>query len=151
MPGPKRSAWTRRCGVPLVVGVVLLSACAGDGSTEGSSSAPPESALAVPTHAGDGSDVMTAEISGRLAGDASLDGGCLWLVGSEGQQQAVLWPAGYRALYDPARLVGPDGIVVAREGQEVRASGGFLPAPGMVRCRLNQTEIAQVDLIVGVE
>lgn len=151
MPGPKRSALMRRCKAPLLVGALLLPACAGDDSTGGSSSAPTESALAVPTHAGDGSDAMTAEISGRLAGDASVDGGCLWLVGSEGQQQAVLWPAGYRALYDPARLVGPDGTVVAQEGQEVRASGGFLLAPDMVRCRLNQTEIAQVDLIVRVE
>ena len=88
--------------------------------------------------------MRAALIQGRLEGDANVDGGCLWLETERGPQ-AVLWPAGYSARFDPAQLVGPTGEIVATTGDLITATGGYSSAEGMTRCRLGQDEIAEID------
>lgn len=111
-------------------------------------SAGPSSAL--PTHEGTGTGpAEAAEITGRLAGAADRDGGCLWLETDVGPQ-AVWWPAGFTARFDPVELLGPTGRILAREGDLIRGGGGYGSHPGMTRCRLDQPEIARLAVIVDV-
>lgn len=77
-----------------------------------------------------------AAIDGYLRGDASVDGGCVWLEDpSTGDRVAVVWPPGFAARFDPVELLGPDGAVVARDGDHVGLGGGFLSHEG-ARCDL---------------
>lgn len=62
------------------------------------------------------------EISGALQGDAELEGGCAWLQAAD-ERYEVHWPEGYAVSFDPLQLTGPDGEVVAEEGDEVTVSG----------------------------
>jgi hypothetical protein len=69
-------------------------------------------------------------LAGRLGGDAQLEGGCAWLdeVGGgrrtgQPSRYEPLWPEGYHVTFDPVRLWGPDGEVVAEEGDVVRVQG----------------------------
>lgn len=64
---------------------------------------------------------------GTLAGDPDLDGGCVWIETEDGQQ-AVWWPAGFRAGFveddgGAVELVDPSGAVVARGGDTVYFTG----------------------------
>ena len=63
-----------------------------------------------------------AELTGTLGGDPTLEGGCVWLDTPSGRVQ-VLWPDGYEATSDPVELVGPEGEVVAAEGEQVTILG----------------------------
>lgn len=90
----------------------------------------------IPTSATKGG--FDARISGVLDGDAEVDGGCLWLEKS-GERVSVVWPHGYRARFDPPRLVAPDGTVVATAGDRVRSGGGLVPT-AMPRCDVGEGE-----------
>jgi hypothetical protein len=78
-------------------------------------------------------DDHRADLSGRLEGDPQLEGGCVWLRQDAGdrpfpddidhEQVEPLWPDGYRIDFDPLRLLGPDGEVVAEEGQTIHVDG----------------------------
>lgn len=60
--------------------------------------------------------------AGVLAGDAQLEGGCVWLdTGSE--RLEILWPEGYRADADPIELRDPTGAVIATEGDRLAVEG----------------------------
>lgn len=61
-------------------------------------------------------------ITGKLSGDAQLEGGCVWVEADDGRYE-VLWPQGWQADTDPVELRNPDGDVIAREGDEVRVTG----------------------------
>lgn len=89
--------------------------------------------VALPTHGQplvrpDGSGaMMEALIAGVLAGDERLDGGCVWLE-SAGQRESVLWPAGFAVRFPPAgpfQLVDERGELVAYEGDQLEAAGGY--------------------------
>lgn len=60
-------------------------------------------------------------VTGTLAGDAQLEGGCVWLE-SDGSRYEVLWPEGYTAEADPVAL-RRDGEVVAEAGDQVTVRG----------------------------
>lgn len=65
-----------------------------------------------------------AKIIATLEGDPDLDGGCVWL--RQGQiDLSVLWPPGFTAEFDPARIIAADGTVVAQEGDRVELTGTF--------------------------
>ncbi len=121
----------------LLLVLLLTAGCAADLSAD---------VRPVPTHGGDGRSSDAALIEGRLAGDAGVDGGCLWLETADGPL-AVWWPAGHAARFDPAELVGPGGQLVAREGELVTAGGGYGAHEGMARCRLGQDEVARVGIV----
>ncbi|MGH3441135.1 MAG: hypothetical protein ACRDUY_03645, partial [Nitriliruptorales bacterium] len=94
----------------LIAFSLLLAACGGDD----------------PTIADPGEPDLVA----TLGGDPHLEGGCVWLdrvpgepAPGEADRYTPTWPAGYTAEFDPIRLVGPDGEVVAEEGDTLRVEG----------------------------
>ncbi|MFN2555654.1 MAG: hypothetical protein ABR592_02070 [Nitriliruptorales bacterium] len=72
-------------------------------------------------------------LSGRLDGDPELEGGCDWLdalgplLDEEASRFEPLWPQGYSVAFNPVRLHGPDGQVVAQEGDVVTVAGRTRP------------------------
>lgn len=61
---------------------------------------------------------------GVLAGDPD-DAEVAWLVGRDGARQAILWPFGYSARFDPGlELIAPNGTVIARAGDRLELGGG---------------------------
>lgn len=59
---------------------------------------------------------------GTFDGDAQLEGGCAWL-DTEDQRFEILWPDGYEVEFEPLQLVGPDGAVVAEQGDTLAVEG----------------------------
>ena len=60
---------------------------------------------------------------------ASITGNkaCAWIGNVE---VPTLWPPGYKVRTNPIQLIGPDGEVVANEGDTIESGGGFVgPAP----------------------
>lgn len=97
-------------------------------------------------------DATTAEgreaaFTGTLGGDAQLEGGCAWLETEEEGRVEPRWPDGYRVEFDPVRLLGPDGDVVAEEGDTV-AVDGEIAGDVMTICQvgpvLEVTEVVDV-------
>lgn len=69
---------------------------------------------------------LEAARSGRLAGDAALYGGCVWLEDTSGARQSVVWPPGYGVRFHDSGfdLLAATGEVVARGGDTVTLGGG---------------------------
>jgi len=65
-------------------------------------------------------------VTGTLDGDAQLEGGCVWLEVADGNIQLLL-PDGYTTSVGPVALIGPDGAVIAEQGDPVTVVGS--PAP----------------------
>lgn len=136
--------------VAVVLALLALSACgeepatdAGDpGATEPGATEP----VATPTAQDGAEPEENAMIEGTLGGDAQLEGGCAWVDTAEGRYQ-VLWPAGYEIRFDPLRLEGPDGEVVAGEGDTVRVEGQT--APDMMSICMTGT-LYQADTVTRV-
>lgn len=63
-------------------------------------------------------DAEGQTVTGTLSGDAQLEGGCVWLETVDGNIEPQL-PDGYTTMADPVALVGPDGGVIAEEGDQV--------------------------------
>jgi hypothetical protein len=61
-------------------------------------------------------------LTGTLGGDAELEGGCAWIE-VDGTRYEVMYPAGYEVGTDPVELRGPDGEVIAEDGDEVTVVG----------------------------
>jgi len=62
----------------------------------------------------------------------------------------VLLPPGFGAQFDPLELVGPDGVVFAREGDELEVGGAETAVPPAMQCRVSQavwfaTEVTGVN------
>lgn len=66
-------------------------------------------------------------LSGVFGGDAAA--GCTWLDTAVDRRVLISWGAGYRPAFDPVRLLGPDGSVMAREGDTVGLGGGEYARP----------------------
>ncbi len=68
-------------------------------------------------------------LSGRLGGNAKLEGGCVWLdavgnrAGGEPSRYLPLWPEGYHVRFDPVRLYDRHDRVVAQEGDVITVQG----------------------------
>ena len=78
---------------------------------------------------------------GTLGGDPGLEGGCAWVRRSDGTRYEVQYPAGYEVTFDPLELVGPDGQVVAVEGDELTLTGAV--DPGMMSfCQIGEIFVA---------
>lgn len=114
---------------PLLALVLLLalvvSACGGDDGA------------ADPTeHGGTTDGTREATLVGTFEGDPQLEGGCAWIVPTGGpdaelgEQVQPMFPGGYQVEFTPdLRLVGPDGQVVAEQGDELALVGA--PADAM--------------------
>jgi hypothetical protein len=92
-----------------------------------------------------------------LAGDPEFDGGCLWIVRSDelesmDEATAVRWPQGFGALFDPVRLVDPQGNVVASEGEIVVLGGGSMdPSIVLQRCAVGDGPGWDASSVVRVD
>jgi hypothetical protein len=52
----------------------------------------------------------------------------LWLAGDDGELLATMWPGDYRARLGPLVVLDEEGRIVARGGEHLFVSGGFLPS-----------------------
>jgi hypothetical protein len=78
-----------------------------------------------------------AERSPHMIGTLAQSGGTLtgaivsgavrtWLADSNGQLTLVMWPADFRARFDPLEVIDAHGEVIARGGRLVTVGGGYL-------------------------
>jgi hypothetical protein len=72
---------------------------------------------------GAGAPAEEQEITGTFGGDAELEGGCAWVDGEDGTRYEVQYPDGYEVRFDPVELVGPDGDVIAEDGDTITIRG----------------------------
>jgi hypothetical protein len=91
--------------------LIALAGCGSDGVDLG----------ATPTADG-GTEASETTITGTLAGDADLEGGCVWVEAADGRYE-VQWPDGWQASADPVEVRNAAGEVVARAGDELRVTG----------------------------
>jgi hypothetical protein len=102
---------------------VLLAACA----SQGGPSAEPSGTPALDLES-DGPSLVGGEtISGVLSAD-SIEGGCVFLEGEDGDRYEVLWPEGWRVSGE-LELIDADGEVVAEGGDRITVRGR--PETGM--------------------
>ncbi len=77
-----------------------------------------------------GDDAQTALLQGELV---LGDDRCVHVVGTDGTQVDVVWPAGYEATVqrvnksDQLKLYDPDRDIVGRGGNRIEVGGGFGP------------------------
>lgn len=106
----------------LIAVTVALTSLAGCGAAD--TTGEPVDDSAGPDQPAPAPDAGSGEsLSGTLQGSAELEGGCAWLVADGGEQYEVIYPDGYEIRFDPVELLGPDGEVVASEGDEVTVTG----------------------------
>jgi|GEM_PF-4250492 len=96
---------------------LLLALLAGCGAAE------EDAAGGAPTPTRPPVEPAGTEIRGALGGDAQLEGGCAWVETDDGTRHEVLYPEGYTVEFDPLRLLGPDGEVIAQEGDRIEVPG----------------------------
>ncbi|MBW3562655.1 MAG: hypothetical protein KY437_09170 [Actinobacteria bacterium] len=96
--------------------LLLLAACGGTSGPTADGRSPTGDASPSPISSG-------AAFVGTLGGDAQLEGGCAWLETETEGRVEPRWPDGYRVVFDPVRLLGPDGETVAEEGDTVEVHG----------------------------
>jgi hypothetical protein len=115
-----------RLAAAAVLLVLLLAAC-GETTDVGGPVDDPEQPLPVEPDEGigDGAEppAGATSVTGTLGGDADLEGGCAWVDGEDGTRYEVQYPAGHEVRFDPLELVGPDGDVIAAEGDTVTITG----------------------------
>jgi hypothetical protein len=116
----------------VLVVAVSLSACAsGDVAETGPdpavtatpAPAPTEDPTEEETVGEDRSATGGTTITGRLGGDAQLEGGCAWVETKDGTRYEVQYPEGYEVARDGSQLRGPDGDVIATAGDEITLTG----------------------------
>ena len=88
----------------------------------------------VPTVKGDGFHQLAGLDGLRLAGDADRE--CVWAEAANGTRIAIVWPKGFRAAFDPVRLIDGEGDVVASEGDLLGLGGGWNAPQAEDRCGL---------------
>jgi hypothetical protein len=100
-------------------------------------------------------------VRGPFHAEMTTHGARAWL----GEKRPTLWPVGVRVRFNPTELIGPDGVVVAREGEMLMFLGaGFpvdfdvspdfgqmcaIPAPGQSVDDL--PEVSHGDLVMSIQ
>jgi hypothetical protein len=69
-----------------------------------------------------------ARNEGRLVGSQVGGQVQLWLARDDGELLATMWPGEYRARLDPLVDTDEEGRVIARGGEHLYVSGGYLPS-----------------------
>jgi hypothetical protein len=110
----------RRVRVLLALALAAAVGCAADDVTEAPPTTPPAERQ-TPATANDDGEAM--ELSGTFSGDPDLEGGCAWVEADDGTRYEVLWPEGYAVSWEPLELRGPDGELVAADGDALRVTG----------------------------
>lgn len=132
------SAVRHRLGIT-VVALVLLQACGGSSTTN--------SIVPLPStgrRLDDATGVREAIIEGRLAGETTGEGGCVWLEGEE-RRYLLRWPEGFAARFDPLEVIDPSDRVVAREGSTLKAVGGYETPSETDRCASTGDTVAVIE------
>lgn len=122
-----------------LLAVALLAACGQDVADDGEGAVEPSPTETTPTVEPSPTDEptdpteeptdmddesrATQQLTGTLGGDQQLEGGCAWLETRDGARYEVFWPEGYQLEWSPLQLVGPDGEVVAGEGEQITVAG----------------------------
>ena len=70
---------------------------------------------------------MMAKIWGEFHATLTDDGAQAWLGDSSGL--LYLWPLGFRVRFNPTELIGPEGQVLATEGDVLTFAGGSRRSP----------------------
>lgn len=143
--------------------LVLLTACGQTAATRGgarhrhvttSAQTKPGGLVNIPTSCWPRCQepVMTAFISGALAGSPKAGGGCLWLEPIRGPAKRipVVWPADFHARLSPVELINAQGRVIARAGDRLQFGGGLGPVRASSRCMFGQGNAAVVQSNVTV-
>jgi hypothetical protein len=68
-----------------------------------------------------------ADNGGTLAGSLSDDRIQIWLAQDDRELVLTMWPGEYRACLDPLLVLDERGQAIARGGEQVGVSGGYLP------------------------
>jgi hypothetical protein len=131
-----------------LLGAALLAGCgeADTGDTMSASEPDPTEASPLPVEPeggiGDGAGPPSEgeQLVGTLGGNAELEGGCAW-VEAGGTRYEVRYPSGYEVRFEPLQLLGPDGEVVAEEGDEVTVTGA-VDAEMMSFCQVGEIFVA---------
>jgi hypothetical protein len=121
---------SRRIGIILAVllsAAALSTACSSIRSAHGTPSQASRAVVDLPSNGWNGGPAMEAALSGAFHASVIGDKACAWIGDVE---TPMLWPAGYRLETNPLQLIGPDGTVVANEGDAMHAGGGGLSEPG---------------------
>jgi hypothetical protein len=139
----------------LVAGVVMAGCSGGGASTAGSGAAPagsggPSGGSGAPS----GSLQLTSPkppvagektYTGVLRSDA-IEGGCAYLQTADGQKYEVIPPDGWELQKAPARVLSPDGQVVARTGDVITVHGH--EADMMSICQIGPI-VQATDIVAG--
>jgi hypothetical protein len=133
--------------VTLVVAVgLLLTGCGAEDAATPDATPPDVTPPATGSPQPGAGQETLMQLTGTLAGDAQLEGGCAWLEAAGGRYE-VFYPEGYEVQFHPLRLVGPDGDVIAAEAEQVTVSGRV--ADDMVSfCQVGR--IFQADEVIRV-
>jgi hypothetical protein len=120
---------------------LLLVAIVAAATTATCSSDNLEGTVPIPTNP-ESEFIHAAGLDGFLKGGVFAGEQCLWLQVADGGPAAlvtIVWPSGYRARFDPPRLIGPDGRVIAWEGQEIRLAGSAVLDPPPDHCAISKS------------
>jgi hypothetical protein len=105
-----------------VLAIVALAAACGEDPAADAPIEPPagtEDDLGEDTVAGE----AHSEIVGTFGGDAQLEGGCAWIDADDGTRYEVQYPPDHQVTFEPLQLTGPDGGVLAEEGDILTVRG----------------------------
>jgi hypothetical protein len=68
-----------------------------------------------------GQFMMAMQVQGEFHAAMTDNGAEAWV----GDRKPTIWPLNYKVRFAPTELIGPDGSVVAQEGDEITTGGGF--------------------------
>lgn len=125
----------------LMITLVAAAACRG---------ATPEGAVPQPKFDGE-EGAMTAAISGTLAGDGSVEGGCVWLVASDGEVASLQWAFPVFLRRSDMALVDREGAMLAEVGDRVDLVGGYATGESLERCMVGEQLIRVWTIRSSVE